>query len=142
MSKGYVRDKARAFRNYLARGKAAYVPRPLFPPAETFALIRRAGGVPVLAHPGLLRWPVRRLRRRLAEWKEQGLLGLEVYYPEHSSDLRRHYFDLAKETGLVATGGSDFHGAQSPRIGMGRGFGDLEVPDEVVEHLLAAKPAG
>ncbi len=67
--------------------------------------------------------------------KEKGLGGLEVFYPEHSPERCRTYRRLAEELDLVATGGSDFHGAVSPGVEIGRGFGNLHVPDSVVAAL-------
>jgi len=60
-----------------------------------------------------------------------------VYYPEHTPRMQHTYRRVADEFGLVATGGSDFHGAISPQLSLGRGFGDMEVPDECFDRLWA-----
>lgn len=137
IAKGYVRNKKDAFDRFLARGKPAYAERRRLEPAETFALIRSAGGIPVLAHPFTLKLVGSAFREAIALYKEQGLGGLEVYYPEHTPDLVREYRRMTADLKMLATGGSDFHGAVSPGIEMGRGFGSLNVPDEVAEQLAA-----
>jgi hypothetical protein len=71
-----------------------------------------------------------------------GLAGVECYYSEHSADLTKEYLELARRADLVPTGGSDFHGAVSPGIRLGVGFGGLNVPDEVLGNLEARRTAG
>jgi predicted metal-dependent phosphoesterase TrpH len=73
-------------------------------PREVFDLIRRAKGVPVLAHPGITA-----VDQRLNEFKRDGLLGIEVYHSEHPSAVTQSYMRYAKTHDLAFTGGSDFH---------------------------------
>jgi hypothetical protein len=96
--------------------------------------------VPVLAHPFTLELDREALRNYVIELKDQGLHGIEVFYPEHSQPMVAEYLALAKELDMVATGGSDFHGLANPKIRMGIGFGPLNVPDEIVEDLKKARP--
>jgi len=103
--RGYVKSVREAFDKYLAAGKPAHVPRVKLTPAEAVRLIRRAGGVPVLAHPGLADRD-----ELIPELVAAGLMGIESYYPEHSAGQTAGYVQMCKERGLVATGGSDFHG--------------------------------
>lgn len=135
MAKGYVGNKREAFDRFLARGKPAYAERTRLDAAATFSLIRKAGGIPVLAHPFSLQLSGEPLRAKIREFKSQGLGGIEVYYPEHNQERQRTYLRLAKEFDLVATGGSDFHGAVSPGVEIGRGPGHLHVPDSVAQAL-------
>lgn len=135
VERGYVSDAREAFHKYLARGKPAYADRRRLSPEDSISLIRHAGGVPVLAHPFTLHLGRWELRRQVRDLREQGLEGLEVYYSEHSRDMQKKFQHLAKDYDLVCTGGSDFHGAGSPDIEMGRGFGNLYVPDEVIAQL-------
>lgn len=137
--KGVVKDKEEAFERLLAQGRPAYVDRPRFAVEKSIEVIRSAGGVPVLAHPFALNLDRAALRTYLLSWREAGLGGLEVYYPEHDEAAQASYLELAEEAGLVATGGSDFHGALSPGVTMGSGTGDLRVPDEVLQQLEAAR---
>lgn len=141
IARGYVRDKDEAFEKYLAKGKAAYAERRRFSPADSIRLIRQAGGVAVLAHPFTLHLKPPDLVTLLGDLCGAGLQGLEVYYPEHPADAQQAYHELARRFKLVATGGTDYHGAMTPDIKMGAGFGSLAVPDEVVDRLLACVQA-
>ncbi len=137
-SHGYVNGKDDAFARYLAKGCPAYVDRFRLSPEESIAVIRQAGGVPVLAHPFTLQLGRSALRDFVSGLVSHGLAGIEVYYSEHSSERRAHYTGLVREFNLIATGGSDFHGAINPDIEMGRGFGSLRVPDSLLAELSAA----
>lgn len=140
LARGYVSTKDEAFDRYLGKGKPAYAERRRFTPEDSVRLIREAGGVPVLAHPFTLHLDSTGLRQLIESLMAEGLAGLEAYYPEHTPDLQQAYARLAGELGLVATGGSDFHGELAPDIRLGSGFGDLQVPDDVVERLEARRP--
>lgn len=135
IAKKLVRNKREAFDRYLARGKPAYVERRRLSAESTMELIRTAGGLPVIAHPFSLKLTARELRPYLKSLIAAGLAGIEVYYSEHDGEMRRQYRALAEELGLLATGGSDYHGDMSPGIEMGRGMGDLLVPDHVWDRL-------
>jgi len=125
---GHAFDIDDAFRRYLGADGAAYVPRPAFRPDEAIALIRAAGGVSVLAHPGAT------LADRVIEGlAARGLNGLEVWHPQHGTATMRRYLALAQRLQLLATGGSDFHGE-----GRGVGLGDMPVPWSAVEALQRA----
>ncbi|MBU1908850.1 MAG: PHP domain-containing protein [Verrucomicrobia bacterium] len=140
LERDIVKTKDEAFDRYLGKGKPAYAERRRFSIEDSIALIRAAGGVSVLAHPFTLGLDDARLRLLVERLAGQGLGGLEVYYSEHSSGLQQAYSRLAADFGLVATGGSDFHGALTPDVKLGSGFGGLRVPDEVVEKLEARRP--
>jgi predicted metal-dependent phosphoesterase TrpH len=143
LARGYIRNRDEAFDRFLAKGKPAYVERYRLPPGESIRAIRGAGGVPVLAHPSTLQCSAAEMRRMVAGWVDEGLGGIEVYYSEHKAAQVRHYLSLVKEFGLVATGGSDFHGETSvPGLRLGRGFGSLRIPDDVVDKLAAACSTG
>jgi hypothetical protein len=68
-----------------------------------------------------------------------GVDGIECHYVEYEPDLRRRLAAWADDLGLIATGGSDYHGAYKPGIEVGIGRGDLRVPDEVAERLEARR---
>jgi hypothetical protein len=137
IAKGFARDKKDAFEKYLGKGRPAYAERRRLSAEDTAELIRAAGGIPVMAHPFTLNLSKQQMRALLVRLKEAGLLGLEVYYSEHTVDMERDFLKLANEFGLVPTGGSDFHGANSPAIRMGRGFGSLVVPDVAIDRIEA-----
>ncbi len=105
VERGYVKTVREAFDKYLAAAKPANVPRKKLTPEDAVRLLRRAGGVPVFAHPG----PADR-DELIPALVAAGLMGIECYYPEHSPTERGAYLDLCREHGLLATGGSDFHG--------------------------------
>lgn len=108
VAQGYVESVQEAFEKYLGRGRPAYVPREKLPASRAIRLLRERGAVPVLAHPGLLKWPMERLLPLLGAWQDVGLMGLEVYHPAHRGDYDR-WDKLARQRGLLVTGGSDFH---------------------------------
>lgn len=132
---GYVPDARTAFDRYLGKGKPAYHDRFRLGPQEAVAAIRLAGGAAVLAHPCTLKLTTESLRLIVATLVEAGLSGIEVLYPEHSEPLRSLYTTLALEQGLAVVGGSDFHGALNPAIQLGRGFGNVHVPEKALESL-------
>jgi predicted metal-dependent phosphoesterase TrpH len=103
-----------AFDRYIGYGSPAYVEKMHLQPAEVFALIRQAGGVPVLAHPG-----VTRVDERIPEFVRDGLLGIEVFHSEHDSPLTRHYLQYCKKNNLAFTGGSDFHDGNQNKAEIG-----------------------
>lgn len=141
MERGIVSDVHEAFQRLLGEGKPAYVDRCRLPPQRAIEVIRRAGGVAVLAHPVTLQLDRPALENCIVELMSYGLAGIECYYPEHAPELTAQLLDICRRHGLVATGGTDYHGETSPDIQMGTGFGDLQVSDEVVEQLLARVPA-
>lgn len=138
-TRGYVRTHQEAFDKFLGKGKAGYVNRVRFRPLDGVAMIRQAGGIAVLAHPFTLHMGPAALTGCVRELTEGGLQGIEVYYPQHTPKMVRQYLELARQFGLVATGGSDFHGEALPNIKLGRGFGKLNVPDSVLEQLDALR---
>ena len=107
IEKGYVRTRDEAFDKYLDNDRPAYIPRYKFMPDEAIELVHECGGLSVLAHPGLIGDPD--LVNKIIA---MGIDGLEVYYPQHSEQQTSYYQALAKEKGLLVTGGSDFHGHQ------------------------------
>ncbi|MCF7864747.1 MAG: phosphoesterase, partial [Kiritimatiellales bacterium] len=103
-------------------------------------LIHQAGGVSVLAHPSTLYMPDAQLRALVGELKEHGLGGIETYYAAHPQDIVAKFSKWAQAFDLICTGGTDFHGANTPDLRLGTGFGQLEVPDEALDQLKAAIP--
>lgn len=140
VEKKVVRTIDEAFSKFLKRGCPAHAQRYRLMPAEAIKTILDAGGVPVLAHPFTLDTKGgSAMERTLAELKEDGLKGLEVYYPGHGHALTSRYESLARRYGLIITGGSDFHGIVNPDIHIGVGRGDLRIPYRLVEGLRGVK---
>jgi len=119
----HVSDVDAAFRTLLSRGGAGYVPSLHITPVEAIDVIRRSGGVPVLAHPGRLKDEA-----ILDDLAQRGLAGLEVFYPTHSPTQISRYRAKAAEHGLVMTAGSDFHDARwnTRGVGMDVDEGDIK----------------
>ena len=101
---GHCADLQSAFDRYLAEGEGAYVPLERLSTQETIALVRAAGGLPVLAHP-------RRLRDQTSLASVCRLFdGIEAVHPSADASYQLALFELADANGLIATGGTDFHG--------------------------------
>jgi hypothetical protein len=90
---------------YLGTGRPAYVPRPDVAVAQAIAVIHEAGGLAILAHPGL-----QNRDDALRDLLAAGLDGIEVYHPKHNFGLVSRYRRLAARNTLLISGGSDFHG--------------------------------
>jgi predicted metal-dependent phosphoesterase TrpH len=123
----YVDSVNDAFRRYLGRGASAYVQRKKLTPKQAIAMIRSAGGAPVLAHPS-------RLLEHIPRLVGYGLAGIEVYYPGYPQTESRFLANLARKHKLIATGGSDFHG---PGITQASDLGVVDVPWSAVDELCA-----
>lgn len=136
--KGIVRERQEAFDVYLAEGGAAYVPKLAVSPEECVDMLRSAGGLAVLAHPKLIRFPKdKTIVDLLRDLKAAGLAGIECYYSLHSEEETANYLALAKDFDLLVTGGSDYHGGNKPEIKVGTGMGNLRIPQQCAEALLA-----
>jgi predicted metal-dependent phosphoesterase TrpH len=130
--RGYVSSVDEAFARFLKRGKPAYVERYRMTASETIGHIKRAGGVAVLAHPGL-----NNLDDDIPTMVDEGLGGIEVWHSRHSAGQVRHYLQMAETLGVCATGGSDCHGAGRDGMLLGR----IKLPYERVEALKAVATA-
>lgn len=137
---GAVADLDEAFDRYLGNGGLAYVPKGRLTVADVCRLARDSGGVAVLAHPTTMGLEGDALAGAVASMADAGLGGLEAVYGRYAPRLRTDLVNLARRFGLVATGGSDFHGATKPDLHVGTGTGDLKVPDRVLDQLEAARP--
>ncbi|ACL04434.1 Ribonuclease III [Desulfatibacillum aliphaticivorans] len=137
VKKGFVNTTREAFDYYLAKDQAAYVGKYRLSAQRAVELILKSGGLPVCAHPFSLEFSPDVLFDFLSQLKDWGLPGLEVYYPQHNPDMVARYFEMAQKLDLLITGGSDYHGASKPDIQMGTGKGDLFVPLELYDRLLA-----
>ena len=138
VQRGYVKSVTEAFDRWLHANGPANVPRHRLTPADAIAIIRRAGGVPVFAHPGLANRD-----ELLPEMIAAGLMGIESYYAEHSAAQTAHYKDLCRQHGLIATGGSDYHGERTGRTNpLGHPPVPMSVYDDLKRAAGRAKPSG
>lgn len=121
---GHVKDSREAFDRFLAAGRPAYVEKERLEIGEGIALIHRAGGIAVIAHPG-----GEGRRERIEPLIALGLDGLEVRHPGHSAEDTKRIAALAEFFGLVPSGGSDWHGAmQGTRV-----LGAMRVPEAWID---------
>ncbi len=128
--KGILHDLPTAFAEYLGREGKAYVPKKSLSPEETIVAIRRAGGLPVLAHPVQTCPDMDELPKVLRWLKSLGLWGVECYSGHHNEEQQKAYKALAAANGLEVTAGSDYHGRGRP----GHHFG-VTVPETLLPWL-------
>lgn len=136
---GYIKDWDEGFQRYLNKGCPAYVAKNEPEVKETIAFVLDNGAVPVLAHPVHTKKSGTELFSLISELQKMGLQGIEVFHSDHSSILRRDYLQMAETLKLMASGGSDFHGGAHPGVSLGTGKGDLNIPELVLEAMLARK---
>ncbi len=129
LNSGAVKGMREVFEKYIGFLKPCYVPYTKFSPEEAIHTILKAGGVPVLAHPGLMGHD-----KYIEEFVGYGLKGIEVYHTDHKPEAVKRYEEIAGRFGLVMTGGSDCHGLGKGRVLMGR----VKVPYVLVEELKKA----
>jgi len=135
VAKGLIASRAEAFDGLLSNGGVAYVQRPRLSAKEAIQLATASGAVTSVAHPYTIDMNASTYPALFEELGDAGLTGLEAFYPEHAPSLREHLAALASDLGLVATGGSDYHGAGKPGLKVGTGKGDLVVPDSALSDL-------
>lgn len=106
VERGYFKEPKEAFFEYLGRNGLAYAEREKMTPIEGIEMLTKVGGSPVLAHPANLD----NLDTMLAEMKEVGLVGMEVYYAQYRPETIEYLVGVAKRHDLIPCGGSDYHG--------------------------------
>lgn len=139
LEKGIVSSVEEAFDRYLATPEYLQrVERPKPTAVESIQMIRKAGGVAVLAHPAKLKLESSAFLELLSVLCETGLQGIEAYYSTHSKKEMAWYCKIAKQYGLFCTCGSDFHGEIiKPEIALGTGKnGSLFLPEELERELF------
>ena len=125
---GKVTSMREAFARYLGRGRPAYVESYRLTPREGIALVADAGGLAVLAHPGL-----HGAEQLIGQLVKCGLGGLEAYHVHHSPAQLHYFLRVARQRGLLVTGGTDSHGPGGP---VPVAIGAVPVPDECATQLL------
>jgi len=119
-----------AFEKYLKKGKPAWVPKTKMSALEAVELIHQAGGLAVMAHPGL-----NRTDDIIPDLVKAGLDGIECFHTKHSTVMSERYLEIAEKYNLLVTGGSDCHGfsKKAPLIGT------VKLPYDHVERLFSAR---
>ena len=130
LERGYIASIKEAFTKYISRDGPAYVEREKMTPVEAVELVLKVNGLPVLAHP----FTTNNLEIMIVELKTAGLIGIEAYYDGYTTDEINGLVSFAEKYGLIATGGSDYHGLEATNETM---IGGVDVPMESVERLIA-----
>ena len=139
VERGYVRSRREAFDRYLATGRPAYFDRLRLHAETAIRLAAETGALTSIAHPYTIGIGRDDYREAFTTLAATGLTGIEAFHSEHDPDLRTHLANLAEDLGLVATGGSDYHGTGKEGVALGVGRGDLDVADEVLVQLNASR---
>ncbi len=129
---GHVETFNEAFQRYLGHHAPAYVPKPHVTLEESSSIVRDAGGVTILAHPGTLNRD-----HLIPSWARRGLDGIEVWHSKHDAVAVERYRSYAHLHGLLMTGGTDYHWERTPSIVIG----SVPVPDEILGPLDVALKA-
>ncbi|HEY0551259.1 MAG TPA: PHP domain-containing protein [Verrucomicrobiae bacterium] len=129
---GLCRNLDEAFERFLKKGRPAWVPKFKMSASDAIALIHQAGGLAVMAHPGL-----NNCDDLIPALAECGLDGLECYHTKHASAQAYHYQKVAEQLGLLVTGGSDCHGLSKGRPLIG----GVKLPYFRVEEMKKAQAA-
>ena len=130
IDRGYISSHKEAFDRYLGYGKPAYFGRKRLDPVDAIGLVRNAGGVAVLAHPGILKIERDRLEAEIRRLASLGLGGVEAIHTDHKPEDVVFLKRCAADLGLAVSGGSDFHGDSKPGVAIGS--------QSVSHQLLAA----
>ncbi len=140
LEKKVVKSFQEAFDRFLKKGAPAYVDKFRFTSKEALHFIHESRGVAVLAHPntlGVSRYS--ELEKVIVQLADEGLQGIEVYYPEHSSAEVTQYKTLADRYNLLSTGGTDYHGIEKNELDIGVGRGEMKLPYSIVEDIKALR---
>ena len=130
MRGGHCRSLDEAFERFLKKNRPAWVPKAKMSAQEAIDLIHQAGGLAVMAHPGL-----NRSDQTIPAIVAAGLDGIECFHTKHPPATAEHYLALACQHNLLVTGGSDCHGLSKgkPLIGT------VRLDYQYVEKLYAAR---
>lgn len=138
--KGVVGSVAEAFDTYLSTDRPLYMPKQVLTPKDAITLLHGAGGLAVMAHPGLVPLGDDALAARVESLAtDAGLDGIEAYYSQHTPEQTERFVALARRLGLLVTGGSDFHGTPKPHVPLGIVFEGKAAPSELLDALRARK---
>lgn len=132
VARGASKDRSAAFRDILHPKFGYYEPHYAPDPLAAVALIRDAGGVPVIAHPGTRGAENVISEQNLAALVDAGLFGLEIYHRENTPDAQERLFEYAERFNLAVTGSSDYHGAGKPNL-----LGENTTEPAMLERILA-----
>lgn len=138
LDKGYVKSRNEAFERYLGDHTPYFVHREKITPKEVIDVTRRAGGIPILAHPTLYGLGDEQLELLIKRLKAAGLMGIETLYSTYTFAEEKKIKALAKKYGLLQSGGSDFHGENKPKLDLATGYGKLYIHEEILKAMKDA----
>ncbi len=130
--KGYVSSIKEAFRVYIGEGRPCYVKKERLSPQEAITMIRKLGGISVVAHPYLMGDD-----NVIPVLVKEGIEGIEVYHSEHPLSAQIRYMSMAQNYNLLITGGSDCHGLGKGKVLLGK----VRISYNLVEKLKEYKNA-
>lgn len=134
-----VKTIQEAFQKYLAKGRPFYIEKECIPLQDAIRIVKESCGVPVLAHPMSLYLSWSKLPDAIAQFKEEGLIGLEAWHPTARYAECVRLEELAEQLGLIVTAGSDFHGANRKDVYLGKTVNNIPIDDRFyTENLLPA----
>jgi len=132
--KGFISSVSEAFRKYIGNKGCCYVSKFKLTPEDAIAMIKRVGGIPVLAHPKTVYAEDRSREDMIKELVKDGMSGIEVYHSDHKPKDVEEFKGLAEKYNLLMTGGSDCHGFGKRQILIGK----VKIPYELVEKMKAS----
>lgn len=135
MDKGYTKSVKEGFDKYMSAGRYAYCEQQRLTAKEAIELIKKCGGLSFLAHPHLTKFDDDKIRMYIKELKSYGLDGIEGYYTDYTPEMQGKYQYMAKEMGLMISGGTDFHAKMKPHISIGTGLGNMKIPYSLIEEM-------
>jgi predicted metal-dependent phosphoesterase TrpH len=140
VKKGIATSIADAFDRFLASGRPLNEPKPSLSPNEAAKLLHGAGGITMLAHPGLITWADKTgLAKYIGELKVADAIdGIECYYFRYSKEQTQFFVGLAKEFDLLISGGSDYHGDNKPDVPLGQVYDGHALPYSILAPLREA----
>ncbi len=138
VKKGYIESIDWAFKNILHKDYGLYEPPERLSSIETIRFIREIGAVAVWAHP-YFHMTFDQAEKFLPRAVAAGLQGMETIYSTYDDATTEKAKEVCRRFGICESGGSDFHGANKPKISLGKGFGNLRIPYEFYERLKSLK---
>jgi hypothetical protein len=140
VKKGLASSIQDAFDRYLASGRPLNEPKPSLSPQAAADLLHGAGGITVIAHPGLIRWTeLAGLASYITDLKAAGVLdGIECYYFRYNENQTQFFLNLASQLDMLVSGGSDFHGGNKPDVPLGNVYAGGPLPSAILDPLREA----
>ncbi len=129
VEKGYVSSVEESFEKYIGDNGPAYYPKILYTPSDVISMIKKYRGISILAHPGRLP------EEMVKEIIDMGVDGIEVFYPEHTEETVERLKKLARDRGLLITGGSDCHGGLKGKEYLGEVKLDYVYVEEMKKYV-------